>query len=208
MIVLAHRGCWQEAAEKNSMAAFGRCFDAGFGTETDERDAAGTLVVAHDMPEGGEPTLEDVLRLMRGRNLPLALNIKSGGLGDAVRDLLARYGHTDYFTFDMSVPDMLRQIQSGLRVFTGLSDIVTAPVMLEESAGVWLDCFHSDWFGIETIDALLAGGKKLCIVSAELHNRSAETQWERIRHCKSLNSTNLMLCTDMPEKAQDSMLSG
>jgi hypothetical protein len=202
MIVIAHRGCRREAAEENSRAAFERCFDAGFGTETDLRDASGAVVIAHDMPKGGEPTFEDVLRIMDGRNLPLALNIKADGLGEIIAKLLVRYGHTNYFTFDMSVPEMLRQIQGGLQVFTGLSDIVSVPVMLAESAGIWLDCFHSDWYGSEIIDDLLAGGKKLCIVSAELHGRSMDGQWERIRRCAYLESSRLMLCTDMPEKAE------
>jgi hypothetical protein len=202
VIVIAHRGCPQQAAEENSRVAFARCFDAGFGTETDLRDAAGAVVIAHDMPKGGEPTLEEVLQIMDGRNLPLALNIKADGLGEGIGTLLARYRHTDYFTFDMSVPEMLRQIQGGLQVFTGLSDIVTVPVMFAESAGIWLDCFHSDWYGSDTIDELLAGGKKVCIVSAELHGRPAHGQWERISRCASLESPNLMLCTDMPEKAE------
>jgi hypothetical protein len=73
--------------------------------------------------------------------------------------------------------------------------------MLGESVGVWLDCFHSDWFTTEAIDALIAYGKKLCIVSSELHNRSTEIQWECIRQCKSVSNPDLMLCTDTPEKA-------
>ncbi|MDR2123607.1 MAG: hypothetical protein LBP38_01295 [Desulfovibrio sp.] len=202
MILLAHRGCTDGAAQENSRAAFRRCFDAGFGAETDLRDAAGEIVVAHDMPQGGEPAFEEVLQIMDGRNLPLALNIKADGLGEILGKLLARYGHTNYFTFDMSVPEMLRQIRGGLQVFTGLSDIAAAPVMLAESAGIWLDCFHSDWYEGAVIDDLLAGGKKLCIVSAELHGRSAHAQWERIKCCANLKSPNLMLCTNMPEKGE------
>ena len=82
MRILSHRGFWLEPAEKNTMAAFRRSFELGFGTETDIRDSAGKLVISHDIPAGSEPTLVDVLDLMRatGCTGPLALNIKADGL--------------------------------------------------------------------------------------------------------------------------------
>ena len=203
MIIVSHRGYWKETAEQNQRTAFTRSFDLGFGTETDVRDCGGKVVIAHDMPQGGEMTLEEVLQIMDGRNLPLALNIKADGLAAAILELLEKYSHTNYFTFDMSIPDMVMQMKRGLRVFTGLSDIVPVPVMLEQSAGVWLDCFHSDWYGTETIDDLIENGKFVCIVSSELHKRTTEKQWEIIKHCKSVDSEYLLLCTDEPERAKE-----
>jgi glycerophosphoryl diester phosphodiesterase len=48
--ILAHRGYWLEPGEKNSLSAFRRAFEGGFGIETDIRDLDGELVVSHDPP--------------------------------------------------------------------------------------------------------------------------------------------------------------
>jgi hypothetical protein len=202
MMILSHRGYWKDVDEKNQKTAFERSFDSGFGTETDLRDISGHIVISHDMPKGGEISFEEVLQIMDGRNLPLALNIKADGLGNTIRSLLVQYHHTNYFTFDMSIPDMVFQVKQGLNVFTGLSDILPIPVLLEECAGVWLDCFYSDWYDAETIDGLLNRGKQVCAVSADLHQRDVARQWEIIRKCKVPKSSELMLCTDFPEKAR------
>jgi len=203
VIILSHRGYWKDLAERNTRAAFARSFGLGFGTETDLRDAGGRIVIAHDPPKGGELLFEEVLQIMAGRNLPLALNIKADGLAEAVSAILAKYSHANYFTFDMSIPDLVVQVKRGLRVFTGLSDILPAPVMLEQSAGVWLDCFNGDWYGPDTIDDLIDAGKSVGLVSGELHKRAADKQWETIRRSKNLDSANLLLCTDYPEKARE-----
>ena len=203
MIVLSHRGYWKDIDERNQKTAFERSFDLGFGTETDLRDSAGKIVISHDMPKGGEISFEEVLRIMNGRNLPLALNIKADGLADMILELLAKYDHTNYFNFDMSIPDMVFQMKRGARVFTGLSDILPAPVLLDKAAGVWLDCFNSDWYSADTIDDLITNGKSVCIVSADLHKRGTDAQWATVKNCKSFASRNLLICTDHPERAKE-----
>ena len=203
MRILSHRGYWKELAKRNSRAAFVHSFEMGFGTETDLRDCGGKVVIAHDMPKGDEMDFEELLQIMNGYNLPLALNIKADGLAETILELLEKYNHTNYFTFDMSIPDMVVHIKRGMRVFTGLSDILPVPVMLDDVAGVWLDSFYGDWFGTNTIDDLIASGKSVCIASSELHKRVPEKQWETVRHSKSIGSENLWLCTDWPEKANE-----
>jgi len=203
MIILSHRGYWKEPTERNQRAAFERSFDGGFGTETDLRDCLGKIVIAHDMPRGGEMTFEEVLQIMNGRNLPLALNIKADGLAEAILELLTKYNHTNYFTFDMSIPDMVAQVKRGVRVFTGLSDIAPVPAMWEQSSGVWLDCFNSDWYGSEKLDELLGTGKSVCLVSADLHKRDTAEQWKTISKTSGLKNDRLMLCTDKPMEARE-----
>ncbi|QQM30627.1 phosphodiesterase [Martelella lutilitoris] len=203
MEILSHRGLWETAAEKNTEAAFRRSFDRGFGTETDLRDHNGEIVIAHDMAQGGEMPFSAFLEIMDGRNLTLALNIKADGLGAEIKAILEDFGHSNYFVFDMSLPDLVRQIEDGLTVFTGLSDLQPHPPLLESSHGVWLDCFRSDWFGPGLIDALIAQKKRVCVVSADLHRRDVGIQWPIIKSAQSLNSEALLLCTDMPEKAKD-----
>jgi hypothetical protein len=155
------------------------------------------------MPKGGEITFEELLQLMNGRNLPLALNIKADGQAEFIKELLLKYGHTNYFTFDMSIPDQLVQVKSGLNVYTGLSDILTCPVLLNECKGVWLDCFYSDWWQPEVVERLLLERKQVCIVSADLHKRDTYMQWGMIKKIRDLQSEHLMLCTDKPQEAKE-----
>lgn len=201
MQILSHRGFWKNLSERNTKTAFERSFNAGFGTETDLRDICGKIVISHDMPQGGEISFEELLQLMDGRNLPLALNIKADGMSAAILELLNKYNHTNYFTFDMSVPDMIVQLKQGLNVYTGLSDIIRQPILSEDAGGIWLDCFNSDWYQPETIDFWAEQGKKICIVSADLHQRDTAGQWQIISRCRHLNSDCIMLCTDKPEAA-------
>lgn len=206
MNILSHRGYWKTPEERNTGAAFLRSFTEGFGTETDVRDICGKIVISHDMPRGDEHSFEEVLQLMAGRNLPLAINIKADGLIRPLLELLNKYGQTNYFTFDMSIPDMVVQLATGACVFTGQSDLVPHPVLLEESAGIWLDSFRSEWFTPSLVDKIIASGKKVCIVSADLHQRDVREQWTKLRRCTSMKSTNLLLCTNIPNKAREYFL--
>lgn len=202
MQVLSHRGCWRDfSAESNKKVSFERSFDMGFGTETDLRDICGKIVISHDMPSGDEMTFEEMLGIMGGRNLPLALNIKADGMADEILRILEKYDHTNYFTFDMSIPDMVFQMEKGLNVFTGMSDILPAPVLPENACGVWLDSFRSDWFTEGDIAELLEAGKQVCIVSADLHGHDTEAQWKKIRRFPFMESKDLLLCTNEPQRA-------
>lgn len=203
MQILSHRGFWLKPEEKNKRDAFIRSFDAGMGTETDLRDICGKIVISHDMPKGDEISFEEVLQLMNGRNLPLALNIKADGQAEAIKALLKKYNHTNYFCFDMSIPDMVVQIKSGLNVFGGKSDILAQIVLFDEVSGIWLDSFYSDWFSASDIDELINQGKKVCIVSADLHQRDTKKQWDIIKSCSSFENDTLLLCTDYPLKAKE-----
>lgn len=203
MQILSHRGYWLNLDERNKREAFIRSFDEGMGTETDLRDICGKIVISHDMPLGNEISFEEVLQIMDGRNLPLALNIKADGQGEKIKELLEKYNHTNYFTFDMSIPDMVVQFNNNLNVFTGQSDILAQAVLLDKAKGIWLDSFYSDWFSSVDIDGIISTGKKVCIVSADLHKRDTTKQWEIIKQCKSVNDDNLLLCTDKPIEAKE-----
>lgn len=200
--ILSHRGFWLSQSEKNTPAAFERSFANGLGTETDLRDCRGDIVISHDMPRGTEMTLGDLLTLMDGRNLMLALNIKADGLGRAIKDILARFEHTNYFTFDMSIPDMVQHEKAGITFFTGLSDIQKSPVLLESARGVWLDCFLEDWYDRDLIEEYLRLKKCVCIVSADLHGRPVDNQWRIVRQVRDVPHGRLYLCTDYPVEAQ------
>jgi hypothetical protein len=153
------------------------------------------------MPQGGEMSFEELLILMDGRNLPLALNIKADGMAENIRELLEKYRHTNYFTFDMSLPELVFQLRQGLPVYAGISDIMPRAPSIQGIQGIWLDCFLGDWYGPEKIDELISMYHKVCIVSADLHTRDTGGQWAAVRQAANFPGDDLMLCTDKPLEA-------
>ena len=138
---------------------------------------------------------------MCGRNLCLALNIKADGLAVQIKDILGRYDHTNYFTFDMSLPEQVKQVRAGLRVYSGLSDFQKTAPLLESCEGVWLDSFNGDWFEPDLVDDLLTQGKAVCIVSSELHERNPVQQWKNLLKIRQISNPHIQLCTDRPVDA-------
>jgi hypothetical protein len=201
MIIISHRGYWKDPAEKNQPVAFDRSFDLGFGTETDVRDVAGTLVISHDMPKGGELTLDGMLDILGGRDLPMAMNVKADGLAQALQAQMAARGLSQWFTFDMSVPETVVQLRLGLPVYTRASEYERPPALYDQAIGVWLDAFVSEWFTEADINAFLQDGKKVAIVSSDLHKRDHKPLWEMLKSSTVAHHPNLMLCTDLPEDA-------
>jgi hypothetical protein len=199
MKIISHRGYWKVPAEKNTVEAFRRSFDLGFGTETDFRDLAGKLVVSHDPPTGGEMSADALFDLMRDRSLPMALNIKADGNAAAMRDAALRAGLSDWFVFDMSVPDTLMHLKLGNPVFGRLSELEPDGPLVRRCPGIWLDAFEGRWFGTDLIEALLARGQRVCLVSPELHKRAHLDFWSMLKPLASREG--LILCTDLPENA-------
>lgn len=197
MQIISHRGYWKDKRERNQAIAFERSFDLGLGTETDVRDLAGELLISHDMPFGNELSLDDLLDIMDGRNLPLAMNIKADGMAEALKKKLSERGHTNWFAFDMAIPDMRSYLQLGMPTYTRMSEVEQQPAWLQQATGVWLDGFDGEWFSNARITELLDADKRVCIVSPELHGRSPEKLWLQL--LEHPQSKNLMLCTDFPE---------
>lgn len=204
MIILSHRGYWKSPNEKNTLCAFDRSFSLAFGTETDLRDRGGELVISHD-PARNDTLLAEVFfsaYRQHAKNVPLALNIKADGLQSLLAAALSEYQILNYFVFDMSVPDMISYIKTGLKVFTRQSDYEPNPVLYEPSHGVWIDGFNSDWVDSTTIEKHLKHGKQVCLVSPELHGRPFEPFWERLMNMPVSTSPDVMICTDHPEQAR------
>ena len=208
MQIISHRGYWKKVEEKNTETAFRRSFELGFGTETDVRDLAGILVISHDPPKGNEITFEMFLQIYSeyNKNLPLALNIKADGLQPQLKELLSKYSVGNYFVFDMSVPDGLVYLKHNLYAFTRQSEYEEKPSFYNEAQGVWIDCFNSDWINEEDIEYHNKNGKKVCIVSPDLHKREYLKVWEKYKSYKISISNDILLCTDFPEEAQNYFL--
>lgn len=202
--VLSHRGYWKTQEEKNGQVAFARSFGMSFGTETDVRDMAGRLVISHDPPMQDAMLLDAFFNEYRHHDmaLPLALNIKSDGLQNMLLSALRMYGIENYFVFDMSIPDTIPYINSGMRVFTRQSEYEVTPPFYLDIKGVWLDSFLDEWMDENVINGHIENGKLVCIVSSELHKRPYLPFWSKLRDMNILDSKSLMLCTDYPEEAR------
>lgn len=206
MEILAHRGFWTSSRgyEKNSNDALKQALEFEFGFESDIRDYCGNLVLSHDMADENSMKADDIFGLLSQENdrFCFAINVKSDGLAELLKQSLEKYQLENYFTFDMSIPQMLHYKRLGLRYFTRQSEFEQIPALYEDAAGVWLDGFLSeDWMSKEVIDGHLKQGKSVCIVSPELHGRNYEVFWETLKDYK-LPSDLLYLCTDYPDKAK------
>jgi len=204
MKVISHRGYWRGIQERNTFAAFEASFLLGYGIETDVRDCLGRLVISHDMPRGDEDGLIDVLAKAAAFSnlspLTVAINIKSDGLAQAVSECLKGFPRLDCFVFDMAVPDMRNYFKFGVPVFTRISDVEKDLVWFENASGVWIDAFYSDWDYEREIERILREGKRVCVVSPELHGRSYGNVWKRLLPISK--EDGVLLCTDLPEIAE------
>jgi hypothetical protein len=203
--ILAHRGHWEAPEDRNSSAALRRAFVEGFGVETDVRDHGGELVISHDKPVGTEMSFTDFLGLLppdvRPDALPLAINIKADGLAADMARLMSGRPADSWFAFDMSVPDLLAYIRLGLPTFTRLSDHESEPVALAECQGIWVDGFSRDWSDLARLHAFLDDGKRIALVSPELHRRPHQDFWSKLQTDGLWRRPGVYLCTDFPTQA-------
>ena len=205
MVIISHRGYWKKDEEKNSVAAIERSFKIGCGVEIDIRDYKGEIVISHGIADGASPRLEKICKIYRAAKLDvqLALNIKSDGLQVRLKKLLNQYRITNYFVFDMSVPEALSYIGEDMNVFTRQSEHETKSPFYNEARGIWLDEFCNHWISEEIIKEHVDNGKKACIVSPELHGRAYQKEWNDYRKIgRNSMRDEIMICTDFPEEAK------
>ena len=205
MQFVSHRGYWHKTIEHNTSVAFSRALEMGFGVETDIRDCLGNLVISHDMPIGDEMNLSTFLSLYnqyKPHNI-LALNIKSDGLAQKLKEYLIQYGLSNYFVFDMSIPDTRFYLKENINTFVRQSDIETIPFLYDEATGLWIDCFFQDFMDHESMKMYLSDEKKICLVSPELHGRKHELFWTFLKESNLYEDKNIYLCTDYPEDARN-----
>jgi glycerophosphoryl diester phosphodiesterase len=205
ILIISHRGLWYKPEEKNTKQAFMESFKHGYGTETDFRDCQSKLVISHDMPNGSEMTAEEFFELYKSYKIdePLALNIKADGLNVELLKLLTEYEISNYFVFDMSIPDSLSYLKTNMKTYTRQSEYEAIPAYYDKACGVWLDEFHHHWIHQETINNHLNHNKTIALVSPDLHKRDYTKEWEEYKRIdKNLNgSKKIILCTDFPLEA-------
>lgn len=204
--ILAHRGWWHRPEEKNSQAALARAFTAGYGVETDLRDCAGEIVVSHDMPQQGAMTFDMLLDLYLSypTRPTLALNVKADGMAATIAERLGTRGITQYFVFDMSVPDTLGYLAQGMTVYTRHSEYEAGSPLDTRAAGIWLDAFEQPFVSPDDLAAVLDRDQVAALVSPELHRKPHEAAWRAWRDALAArtDTARIMLCTDLPDRAE------
>lgn len=201
--ILAHRGAWRHKAEQNRPDCLANALRAGFGIETDLRDRSGEVVVSHDVPGADAPRLSQCWTEWLDLASPervLALNVKADGLAEIMAPLVAGRA-SDYFFFDMSVPDMRHYMRLGLSTFTRHSDAEPSPAYYADCAGVWMDELDREWITAADVQAHLDSGKRVALVSGELHRRDKGPIWELARRFR--HDDRMMVCTDLPAQLQE-----
>ena len=211
MKIIAHRGNWKNPDEKNSQGAFERAFLKKYGVETDIRDYCGELVISHNVADCQCMACDDFFDLYqrRGNGVPLALNIKADGIQKLLKPLLEKYQITNYFVFDMSIPEMVVYKYENIRFFTRRSDIENKCVLYHDASGVWIDAFYNDtWKVSDYTESVLNDGKDAVIVSPELHGRDKSILWDEIKNSGLYAQDGLYLCTDCPDEAEKVFIKG
>lgn len=203
MYILAHRGYWLYKEEENTLPAFYRAFENGFGVETDIRDFHGQIVISHNIPMEGCIQFKEFADqyVKAGKKLPLALNVKSDGIQKILKELLLLYGIDHYFMFDMSIPEQVVYLREGFHTFARQSEYEREIVMYGQVEGIWMDEFETAWITKEVIEKHLKNGKRVGIISSEIHHQNADRLWNIIIPFR--DNKNLLLCTDEPMKARN-----
>lgn len=206
MRIIAHRGYWNDSINKNSPESLRTALEKGYGFESDVRDYCGKMVISHDIATAASQDADEVFQWLHefDDRYTFAINIKADGLKDILRSFLSTYRISNYFLFDMSVPQMVEFREMGLRFFTRQSEIEPVPCMYEDAAGVWIDGFWSvDWITEELLERHINRGKELCLVSTDLHGKENYREfWKRLK-AYHLNFSKVMLCTDHPDEARE-----
>lgn len=206
--ILAHRGLWKTPSEKNSKLALFKALNYGFGIETDIRyDKDIGLVVSHDILNNSFKYLafEELLIEYKKQkiNAKLAINIKSDGLHEKLKQMLENYNISEYFIFDMSIPDLISGLKYKLNQYIRFSNYEDPFPYAAFTNGVWIDSFNSKIPNESEILNLYKKWSSLVFVSPELHGRSYLQYWNFIKSFFKKSKIDIMLCTDLPEEAYD-----
>lgn len=208
MKIIAHRGFWEREKEKNSLGAFKRAIVNGYGIEFDLRDYKRELVVAHNMTTSRSLKLYDVFaKLCKLDNFSkgvYAINIKCDSIEKEVFAFVKHFKITrNSFVFDMSFPStyIFYRFYKNLNIAVRQSEFETFPLLYSQIKWLWLDEFQRHWISNKIITKHIKNGKKLCIVSPELHGRKHKKIWRQYLDLPKKILRSVYLCTDFPEEA-------
>ncbi len=218
--ILAHRAnlTGPRSAVENSLADCARALEAGFGLETDlRRDAAGAFYISHDpLPRTAANSLEAYTELFaRHPSAELAINVKELGYEPELVALMksGRLGaRSFYFDFELLEPETpgaaQRKIKAlpdgrGIALASRLSDRKEplAQCLSIPADIVWADEFDGLWLTAKEVEAVRAAGRRLFVISPELHGFDATTMKRRWRDFREWGVDGV--CTDFALQARE-----
>lgn len=195
--ILCHRGYWDFPDEQNTRAAFSRAIEFGFGIETDIRDVDTEVVIAHNPFEPKGLLLSDFVReFAMSSKSRIALNVKSDGISNYCENLFNGFELTNYFFFDMSIPEHVEYVLRGLPTYSRLSDLEPTPFEDKGIQGFWVDSFLADFDLASLVENDQLANKNLCFVSPELHGRDPIPFWKSLAELDKV--MDFEICTDLP----------
>ena len=165
----------------------------------------GELVISHNMAVEAAPAAEELFAYYREAKCAgrLALNVKADGIQELLVPLVEKYEISDYFLFDMSVPEAVVNRDLSLNYYTRQSDVEHECILYDKADGVWMDSFYDGiWLTSEEIEKHLMNGKKVCLVSPELHGKDEKAFWAWLKNSALHQNAQIALCTDKPVGAR------
>jgi len=204
---IAHRGLFKTAGAPNSLSALEAALAAGFGVETDLRSYQGTLYLSHDpiMDSAQAPRFDRFLAIAeKYPGLTSFINIKEDGLLPALIGEKARLEKLGFVFFDMSVPQLVQYSKtfSPKQLCTRFSDFEPVPSGLDVCDWIWVDGFSKNP-DRAALASLVRHGKKLAIVSPELHGRPHNEFWTGLSGTKEIGPDSVFVCTDFPQQLRE-----
>ena len=168
-------------------------YDTKYGVEIDIRDFNNKLVLSHNPPNENSFKLESFLATIPKETF-LAINIKSTEIELDLKKILDKYGFKNYFTFDHSIPSLIKSIKCNLSCAFRLSEYEKE--IIPNCNWVWVDCFEKIWYNLNFLNSLKDLQLKIALVSPELHGRNSDIKkFEVIVNSISVDA----ICTDIPE---------
>jgi hypothetical protein len=169
----------------------------GLGLELDLRSEGDRVIVTHD-PFTKGPTIDEYFPRIGAR--ACIFDVKCEGIEDAVLRAAARYGITDFFMLNLTVPAAWKLARSGEhRLAVRYSEVEPVEQVLAWKGlanWVWVDCFTRyptaapSW-------AAVAASFQTCLVSPELqgHSELADSELRRSMAGLAFDA----VCTKRPE---------
>lgn len=206
--ILAHRGLWRKPNEMNTLKSFRYAFEKGFGIETDIRDKDGELYISHDpiIDEKNCARFSEFIDLYKlyAMNKTLAINIKSDGIIKKINDLLKINKITEFFFFDMSIPDLVEAKRLDCdNLYARLSEFENPINLKSITTGLCLDSFNGDFYFKDESILNIKDFSNVIIISPELHGFSKlklKVFWDALKFhfLRKYPEKKFMLCTDKP----------
>jgi glycerophosphoryl diester phosphodiesterase len=223
MVVLSHRANLEgpRPGLDNGLKDCQRVLELGFGLETDlRRDVDGHFYISHDparrTKQNDFTSYEAVFREFPDR--VIAMNVKELGYES---ELIRLYAEgclglkAFYFDFELLQPQMPGAAQQKLKTLPGGLEVKVAARLSDRGESleqclsisaevVWADEFDSLWITWELVQTIRETGRKIYMISPELHGFPIGDVLRRWKDFKSWGVDGV--CTDYALAARDFFL--